>query len=297
MGLSLPELEKEKSALDEQLLAVRDTRVRPGLDDKVVTSWNGFALRALAEAAAVLGDDTYRSAALDLGGFMVDQLEGEKGLLRSWRDGRHGAPGFCEDYGSAAVGLLTLYSLTGDEEWFSHGERLTEQMVRQFADPEGGFFATAADGERLIARPKNLMDNPTPSDNSIAAEALLMLSAYTGNSELDALLSGAIRAGATLVERYPSAVGHLLAVHATSVVGVKEVAVVGDHDRDAMIDVVWEGFRPNCVLAVGRGGETDVPLLRDRASGTDRALGYVCRNFVCKLPAETPEELRAQLVA
>jgi uncharacterized protein YyaL (SSP411 family) len=131
------------------------------------------------------------------------------------------------------------------------------------------------------------MDNPTPSDNALMAEALQMLIAYTADATLDAALDGALRAAGTLVAQYPSAVGHMLAVMATATAGVKEVALVGDADRVAeLAKVVWEEFRPDCVVATGDGTTTHVPLLQDRTAPQGEARAYVCRSFVCEPPVD-----------
>jgi uncharacterized protein YyaL (SSP411 family) len=277
---------EEKASIDARLLEARARRVRPGRDDKIVTAWNGLALRAFAEAGAVLGDERYLAAATGIARFLAGQIERHGGLLRSWRDGRPGPAGFCEDHASAAVGLFTLYQATGDERWYHDAAALTNLMIERFADPAGGFFATAKDGEPLITRPKSVQDNPTPSDNALAAEALLMLAAYTGDGRAWDLLEGAVRSASLVIERHPSFAGHLLAVWATVLVGVKEVAIPG---APSLVRVVWERFRPEVVLA--QSGT--VPLLAGRAPGR----AYVCRDMVCDLPIATPEGLRSRLAA
>ncbi len=168
-------------------------------------------------------------------------------------------------------------------------------MVALFADPAGGFFSTGADAEELIIRPKDQMDNPLPSGNSLAAEALLMLSLYTGDAEMRRLAEGAIRACGRLVEGYPAAVGHLLGVLHALHTGPKEVAVVGP-EAAALGGVVWERFRPHVALALDRNGEdaAHVPLLEGRAKGTE-TLAYVCEQFACREPVSDPAALRAQL--
>jgi len=203
-------------------------------------------------------------------------------------------PGFCEDYGALAVGLLTMYQATGDAEWFEAGQSITVDMVDLFSDGGApGFFATGRDAEALIARPKNYMDNPTPSDNSLAAEALQMLHALTGAAGLRSHVDGILIAAGALIEQHPSAIGHLIGVLAVD--QPNEVAVVGaPAQRRALTDVVWETFRPGVVMAAGEPGKTSIPLLADRGGG-DRGLAYVCQGFVCKLPVATPDELRAQL--
>ena len=263
-----------------------------------MTAWNGLALRSLAEAGAILDDTRYLEAAVMLAEFATTALRRPDGrLVRSWRDGRTGTPGFCDDYAALAVGCYTLYSATADERWFAEAERLVAEMIELFADEAGlGFFATAHDAEALIARPKNLMDNPTPSDNALAAEALLMHTAFTGDPHGARLLDGVARAAGRLIDQYPSAAGHLIAVLAS--VPMKEVAVIGPPDRRRALETtVWNSFRPDCVLAAGTGSSTAVPLLDQRTAGSGGAQAFVCQSFVCDLPVSEPSALESQLRA
>ena len=293
-GLALSELEAERAAGDEALRKVRALRERPGRDDKVIASWNGLVIRSLAEAGAVLGQDRYLRAAEEAAHFCLEVLTRQDGrLLRSARGGQGSVPAFCEDYAALAVGLLSLYQATGAEEWFLAGKRLTWEMIDLYSDRDGsGFFATGRDAEVLISRPKNFMDNPTPSDNSLAAEALQMLHALSGDAELRVHFEGVLVAAGRLLEQHPGAVGHLMAVLAAD--RPQEVAIVGPHrHREQLASVIWETFRPRVVLAQGEGLE-DVPLLAARTAG-DTARAYVCEDFVCALPVETAEALRQQL--
>jgi uncharacterized protein YyaL (SSP411 family) len=273
-----------RASIDRRLLERRATRVRPGVDDKVVTAWNALALRAFAEAGAALAEPRYLAIAERVAGFLVDQIAAHGGLLRSWRDGRAGPRGFADDYAATAIGLFSLYQATGDPRWYETADRLTRELIRRFADPAGGFFATADDAEALIARPKNLQDNPTPSDNALAAEALLLLAAYTGETELRSRFEDTVRATGSLLERNPAFAGQMLAVWATALHGVKEVAIPSAPDLES---VVWETFRPEVVLATAG----NIPLLDGRPSG----MASVCRDMVCALPVASPEALRTQL--
>jgi uncharacterized protein YyaL (SSP411 family) len=295
-GITLDELERRRRGADAALLEARNRRIRPSRDDKIVTAWNGLAMRAFAEAGAVLGESRYLDAAVAIAEFATTRLVREDGrVLRSTRDGRNGPIGFCDDYAALAVGLFSVYQATGDERWFGEARRLVSEMIRLFSDPDGnGFFATGADAEALIDRPKNLQDNPTPSDNALAAEALQLLVAYTGDAEARSLLDGIVRAAGLLIERYPAAVGHLLAVLAVD--PPKEVAIVGDGPaRDELAAAVWGRFRPDCVLALGDGEDSAVPLLADRAAAPGEAQAFVCRGFVCDQPVSTADDLVVQL--
>jgi hypothetical protein len=278
-------------SIRQRLLVTRNQRVRPGLDDKVVTAWNGLALRAFAEAGAALNDPRYLEVAVTTGGFLLEHLVVDGALMRSWREGQTRVAGFLEDYASLALGLFALYAATGSYEWYAAAERLTRQIPLHFADPSGGFYDNAAD-EDLIKRPKSLSDNPLPSGNAMAAEALLTLASYTGEAEAREMAIGALASSGMLIERYPSMVGHHLAV-LHSLRRARELAIVGP-DREALTSVYWEQFRPNIVLAAAPQADDRVPLLAGRGQ-PDTTLAYVCENQVCNLPTADPDQVRAQL--
>jgi uncharacterized protein YyaL (SSP411 family) len=295
-GVPLEEAEAALSRARHRLRRRRSERVRPGLDDKVIACWNGLAIRAFAEAAAVLGRPDYLEAARSAARFALTRLRRADGrLLRSWARGEARIPGFLDDHASLAVGLFALYQATGEAAWYREAAALIRAIPHLFADPAGGFFATGDDAERLVHRPKDQMDNPLPSGNSLAAEALLLLSLYSGDAAPRGAAEGAVRAGGLLMERAPTAVGHLLSVAHAMAGEPLELAVVGP-DAGRLAGVAWEAFRPHLALAVDRDGSgaREVPLLADRFRD-GRTLAYLCSGFVCERPVETPAELRALL--
>ncbi len=293
-GLGLGDVMAAKSRVDDALLRTRRTRIPPGRDDKVIASWNGLALRAFAEAAAVLDSAEYLDVAVGIARFVTTEMvDGTGRLQRAWRKGRCSGPGFCDDYAAMAVGLYTLYSVSGDASWYTAAERLVSEMIDLFGGADG-FFTPGSDASDLIARPKDFADNPLPSANSLAAEALVIHSAFTGDTteRVNEIARGAGR----ILERYPSAAGHLLAVLITIDSGIKEVAIVGQPEQRRQLHrVIWERFRPDCVAAMGSGDGRTVPLLRGRDTVGDAAAAHVCRSFVCNLPVTTPDALRAGL--
>jgi uncharacterized protein YyaL (SSP411 family) len=283
--------------IDIALSAARSRRIRPGLDDKVVTAWNGLGLWAFAEAASVLRKPRYLEHARRVGDFLLEHLRRHDGrLLRSWRDGRVSGPGFSDDYGASAMGLFALYQATGEVRWFRAAEEVTRDMIDLFADrADGGFFATGHDAEKLITRPKDQMDNPTPSGSSLALEAIQVLAAFTGDQDLLEHRESTLRASARLIERYPSAAGHTLSALVTGASGMREVAIVG-RERTAMEEVVFSAYRPDLVVASSQGEAASPPLLVGRTSGPGEApMAYVCRDFVCDLPVDTTEGLAERL--
>jgi hypothetical protein len=293
-GLDVTTVALAKARVDDALLAVRKDRVKPGRDDKIVASWNGLAMRAFAEAGAVLDDPGYIDVATGIAQFVeTGLLDANARLMRSWHRGRTSGKAFCIDYAAVSVGLFTLYQATGDERWYTLAEQLTVAMVDLF-DGDDGFFSPGSDTSGLITRPMDFMDNPLPSANSMAAEAVSMLAAYRGRPA--DVLERVGRGAARLLEQAPHAVSHLLGVLYSTEHGRREVAIVGPSSARAGLErVYWERYRPDCVIAVGAKSSEPVPLLHDRNAPSDGAAAHVCRDHVCHLPVTTAEELREQL--
>jgi uncharacterized protein YyaL (SSP411 family) len=298
-GLSVEDLTARRALADGRLIHRRRTRVPPSVDDKVVVAWNGLALRAFAEAGVALGRPDYIDVAVGIAEFTATHGTTPDGrLVRSWRDGRISGPAFCDDYAAVAVGLFALHQATGDAHWYQEAIHLTDEMIRLFADPAGGaFFAVGVDSADLIARPKNLMDNPTPSDNSLAAEALAIRAAYTGETHLAERVSAIAQAAGTLPAEHPMAVGYLLSLLAVS--PLRQVAIVAGDDGSAehLVAVFNSTFRPDHVLAVDAAAAGGIPLLDQRYPIDGKAAAYVCEGFVCRLPTTDPAELTRQLEA
>lgn len=298
LGIEQPEARRLDQEVRQVLFDVRDRRPRPGLDHKVVAAWNGLAIRAFAEAGAVLGRPDFIDRAARCADFVLDRLTDSTGrLLRVWAEGEAKVPAFAEDHAALALGCFSLYEATGELRWFIEAERLTRTIPNLFAAEDGGFYTSGSDSEHLLVRQKDLMDNPSPSGNSMAADALMRLAAYTGEHDLVVQAEGAMRAAALIVERSPSAVGHMLGVIDFDVSGAVEVAVVGE-DADVMARVVWSRYRPNLVLAIDRDGDGSdaVPLL-DGRHRENETWAFVCEDFVCQAPVKNAAALEAQLEA
>ncbi len=284
----------EIESIRRRLLEHRNTRVRPGRDDKVVAAWNGLALRALAEAGAALGEARYLEAARAGASFLAGHLIDDGTLMRSWREGKTSVPGFLDDFGAVALGMLALYAATGEYRWYEIGSDLSLAIEERFGDPRGGYFDTAVDSEGLIKRPKSQMDNPLPSGNALAAEAMLMLAGYTGRTDLRQRAEKTLRAAGLLLEQYPSMVGHHLSV-LHSAARMRELAVIGP-EWPQLTALYWERFHPEVVLAPSAAGVEPLPLFTDRAADGS-TLAYLCEQQVCSLPTGDPAVLRTQLGA
>jgi uncharacterized protein YyaL (SSP411 family) len=275
------------------LLAVREQRVRPGLDDKRLTAWNALMISALADAGAALGEPRYRDAAVATAEFILRDLRADGRLLRTYNQGRAHLNAYLEDHAFLLEALLTLYEATFDPRWFDEARALADQILDRFADSErGGFFSTATDHEALIVRRKELEDTPIPSGSSAAAFGLLRLARLTGEARYEDAALGHIRLLHTFAGEHPPAFGHLLQAIDFALADVQEVALVGD-DRALLEQVMRETFRPHVVLA--GGAPNGVPLLAGREPVDGRAAAYVCQHFVCQRPVTEPDELRTLL--
>jgi uncharacterized protein YyaL (SSP411 family) len=291
-------------AARERLLGAREGRVRPATDDKVLAAWNGLAISAFAEAGRALEQRRYVDVAVRAAEFVLANLRtGDGRLLRSWREGRAGQPGFLDDHASMAEGCLTLYETTFDLRWFREARGLADELLRLFSDPErGGFFQTGSDAEALVIRPKELFDNAVPSGSSVAAGVLQRLALLTGDVGYERAGVSALRVVRDHMARAPTMFGHALCALDFYVSRVSEVAIVGDpadEDTGRLVREVHTRFLPNIVLAVAGSGDqqapAEVPLLRDRPTLDGKATAYVCERFVCQRPVTEPADLAAQL--
>jgi len=273
-----------------RLLAERGNRPQPGLDDKVLASWNGLALAALAEAARRLERKDWLEAAVGVAEFVLGPLSGEEGrLYRSWRDGKVSGEGFLDDYANVAHGLLELHVATGDPRWLYEAHRLARLAVELFHDPEqGGFFLAPTGGEELVARTKGLDDNPIPSGNSMLAHVLIRLGRIWGDDELERLGVSVLRLVAPMLDRAPGAFGWALCALDLHLSVPRELAIVGPVESP-VARAALASFRPDTVVAVGPAD--GIPLLEGKGLVDGKAAVYVCERFACRAPVTDPAAL------
>ncbi len=278
--------------LRARLLAVRSERQQPARDDKVVASWNGLALAALADAGYRLERPDWVEAARALAEFLLGPLSSDAGRLRrSWREGRVSGDGFLEDYADVAHGLLELHVATGEVRWLHEARRLALLAVELFGDGErGGFFLSPSDGEALVARTKPLDDNPTPSGNSMLAHVLLRLARLWGDDELERQAVSVFRLVEPSLRRVPAAFGWALCALDLWLAPPQEIAVVGGVDSP-VARAALTPFRPRAVAAVGPAD--DVPLLAGKGLVDGKPAVYVCERFACQAPVTDPAALEA----
>jgi len=294
-GAAAPEPEGLATAR-AALLTARATRVRPGLDDKRLASWNALAISALAEAGAVLGRDDYLDAARAGAEFVDGSLRDADGhLLRTYKDGDARLNAYLEDHAFLLEALLTLYEASFETRWFEGARQLADDLVARFGDPErGGFFSTSADHEELIVRRKEVGDHPIPSGNSAAALGLLRLAALTGERSYERQAEGVFALFSQPALSHPDSFAHLLRALDFHLSLTREVALVGD-GIDELVAVVRAEYRPHLVAAAGPEGSEEPPLLSGRTEVDGRPAAYVCESFSCKLPVTDPAALEREL--
>ncbi|MFF3540988.1 thioredoxin domain-containing protein [Streptomyces platensis] len=288
------------ASVKRRLLAAREERPRPGRDDKVVASWNGLAIAALAETGAYFDRPDLIQAATDAADLLVRvHMDWHARLHRTSRDGTPGAnSGVLEDYADVAEGFLTLASVTGEGVWVEFAGFFLDTVLLQFTAEDGALYDTAADAEALIRRPQDPTDNATPSGWTAAAGALLSYAALTGSGLHRDAAERALGIVTALAGRAPRFIGWGLAVAEAALDGPREVAVVGPQGDPATVALhraALLGTAPGAVVALGAPGTDEVPLLQDRPLVDGQPAAYVCRHFTCERPTADPEELTERL--
>ena len=282
------------------LFDAREQRSRPGLDDKVLTEWNGLMLATIAEAAAATGKAHWLQAAIDNAEFLLAELRGSDGRWRrSWQAGSGGGAGraqhlaYAADHGALLDAFVRLAEATGEARWVDEARSVADALVTLFWDDErGGVFTTGSDAEALVTRPKDVMDNALPSANSLAAVGLLRLSALTGEVAYQDRAEAILRLLGGPAGQHPMAFAHLLAAVDLTVAGATEIAVVGE--RPDLVQAVSERYLPNAVITWGEPYPS--PLWEGRDAGPDgTGRAFVCRNYACQTPVADVDALLAQL--
>ena len=291
----------------ERMRAARDRRARPARDDKVIASWNGLMIGALADGYRVLGEDRYRAAARAAAEFVLSRLRAEDGsLLRVFRNGKAGQPAFLDDHANMANALIDLYEATFEIRWLQTADDLVRRLDRQFWDEKAGCYAaTGAAHRHLIVRTRPVFDGVEPSGNSAAALALLRLGRLTGRSEYAARAERVMQSLAGPMGETPQGFSSMLAAVAFHLAPDMEVAIIGGADKAdtrELLGVIHGRFLPNAAVAALDPSSTDaeqslalVPWLADRPMVAGKATAYVCRGFTCQAPVTTAADL-AQLL-
>jgi uncharacterized protein len=288
----------------QKLFEVRETRIKPDRDEKIITAWNGLMLASFAEAGIILGRADYTDAARRNGEFVLSQLQKDGFLLRTYKDGVAKFNAYLEDYAFLIEGLVTLYETTGEFRWLKEAIALTDKMIEEFWDAEGrGFFFTGKSHESLIVRSKDYFDNATPSGNSVATNALLRLAILTNNDRYREIAQTVLDEVAGTVRRYPSGFGYALSAMDFLLSSPKEIALVGNDQKDVqpLLELVWHKYLPNKVVAPASIQDSEaiqlLPLLQNRPLIDDKPTAYVCQNYTCQQPVTDPSALQKQLAS
>ena len=333
MPRDLDEVAAELGMSEEDVLAVversrpklfkeRAKRVPPGLDDKVLVSWNAMMLTAFAEAGVVFDRPGWVDRARDNATFLLDNLFDGDRLLRTWKASPAGSrgkaspgtgeespnprktakiPGYLEDYALLGGALVTLYESTFEQRWLDEARRLADGMSDLFWDEsEEVFYDTGSDAPVLFTRPRDVFDNAVPCGGSAAANFLLRLSTHTGEASYRRTAGATLRSVRNYMERGGSGFGGWLAALDYFLSAPKEVVVIGPGDDErtrALLREVRSRYMPNMTIA---GAETPTspgasPLLEGRNLVNNAPTAYVCENYACQLPVNDPAALAAQL--
>jgi len=298
-SLDAETVEKQLSEARENLLQVRQRRIPPGLDNKVLTAWNGLALVALAEAARATRNEEYLSAAQSQANFLLQNLQSDGILLRSWREGEARYTAYLEDHAALGLGLLALYQADFDPKWYREAVRQADEILEAFTDPQGGFFDTRHDHEKLIARPKSIQDSPTPSGNAQAVMLLLTLGAYEGASRYIEPAESTLRAMAPTAAQHPSAFAGWLNAMDFALGPQLQLAIAGSPSEAGFKELSFRTdaeYLPNLIMAGGEPGQADQPaLMAERTMRDGMPTAYLCQGFTCQLPTTIADELSRQV--
>jgi len=289
-GIDAEEAAARLAAARRRLYAARLRRVPPGLDDKVLTSWNGLMIGAMAEGARVLGERSYLEGAARAADFALERLRGPDGrLLRSWRRGTAHLNAYLEDYAFLGSGLLDLYEAGGGERYLAAARSLATRILADFAAPDGGFFSTSADHEALLVRHREGHDGAVPAANAAAAHLLARLAAHEGRDDWRAAAESALGAWGALIAREPRAFAQSLIALDFLRERPLELAFIGGRDDaglEALQREVAGHFVPHRIIAHHdpATGDSEQPLLAAKTLVDGRAALYVCRDFACRAP-------------
>ncbi len=300
-GIKIEDLWSKLAPLKEKLLAHREKRVRPGRDEKVLTSWNALMIPPFVIGYGLLGHERYLEAARKAASFILTELSADGRLLRTWGKGKAKLNGYLDDYAYTIEALLYLASVDFDPQWLECAAKLADTMISRFWDQEaGGFFYTSDDHEKLITRTKNFFDGSTPSGTSVAAMALLKLAAATGVASYREKAERLLQLYAPHADRAPDQLANLLCALDFYLAAGTEIVIAARRSGPDVADfvrAVHQSYLPNAVSIVKEDPEAPAkgrsaaspwlersPLLKDRRAIDGKPTAYVCSNYTCTEP-------------
>jgi len=287
------------------LLQVRNRRVHPGLDDKILTDWNGLMIAAMARGYRVLGEERFLESARRAAAFALGTMTVDGRLMHSHRDGRTHLLAYIDDHANLLWGLIELFEATFELEWLRRARALADRMIELFWDGDAGcFFFAGADHEELIARMKPGHDGATPSGNAVAANALLRLQALTGDDSYGQRGLDVSHAFHDQMKAAPSSFAHMIAAVDYYLRSPREIVLIGDRESaeiDGALRSLWEQFRPHDLIvsfdpasADATQAAAEVPLLAGKVVIDQRPTFYLCENYACQAPTHNIDEIIAE---
>ncbi|HVP21262.1 MAG TPA: thioredoxin domain-containing protein [Anaerolineaceae bacterium] len=299
-GISIEEFRMRAAAWKKALFEKRTQRIRPVTDDKVLVSWNALALQAFAEAGRVLDRKDYLEAARRNARFLLVNLLRDGRLYRSWRAGTPRHNGTLEDYAGLIVALTALYQTDFDPVWYRATQVLAEEMIRSFADPEGGFYLVRQDQNDLAIRPKDLQDSATASGSALAVQALLLLAEFNGNSDWFTLSEKTLVQVQDIFARYPTSFSAWLKAFDFAIGPVHQIAWIwpkGNAIENSLLSDFQKQYQPRTVTAAADYplSEAQPEILFDRPPMNEKLTVYICHGFICNRPLVDAEQISDSL--
>ncbi|RPJ61275.1 MAG: thioredoxin domain-containing protein, partial [Acidobacteria bacterium] len=300
LGLTAEQLAEKLEECRQRLFDVRNSRVKPGLDDKIVCAWNGLMLTAFAEAAFLLDNKRFLEIAERNAEFLTTEMWQDSRLHRVWKDGSPRLNGYLEDYAFVIEGLIALYQASGRSEWLFKADDLMKLQIERFSDGDAGhFYFTSSDHEQLLVRQKEYLDNATPSGNSVSCLNLLRLAQFFDRMGYRDRAAQMLDALSQALGRFPLGLGYWLQALDFHVGPVDQIAIVGAAaERQRLRGVVRGLYIPNKVLAVSSPGDQTadgIALLAGKTAVAGKAAAYICRDYTCLRPSTSADELEAML--
>ena len=294
LGLSADELVSKINLLRDKVLKARSKRVRPGLDYKILTSWNGLMLKGLCEAYRAFNQQDYLDLALQNAEFIFNNMMNGEKLNRIYRenaDYKGNEIAFLDDYANMIDAFVALYEVTFDERWLYKAKELADQAIKHYYDQEAGiFYFTATDDEQLIARKSEIMDSVIPASNSVMANNLKKLGILFDNQAYLDISAQLLRNVVGQIAKYGSSYSNWCMLLLSEIFGVNEVAITGNDAEKLRVDIEKK-YIPNKIILGGKKGS--LPLLSDKFAATTRI--FICKDKTCGLPSETIEEAIKQI--
>lgn len=293
-NITQKELDKFVAQANKKLFHSREKRIRPGLDDKILSGWNALVIKGLVDAYNAFGDSQFIKLAIGNANFIESEMRNGDGLFRSYKNGKASIDAYLEDYSLVIQAYIALYQATFNEEWLDKSRQLTDYVIEQFYDEsEGMFFFTADNSEKLIARKKEVFDNVIPASNSIMANNLYALGVLLDKEKYNQTAEDMLSKVSGLLTENTSYLGNWAILFSQLALPTPEIAIVGA-GYDKVRAAFAEKYIPNKMI-MGTRENSELPLLKDKYAIDNKTTIYVCFNKTCKLPVHSIEEAMKQL--